>query len=85
MMGMATCQRRSPVLSECRPQKVITAAAAGIALSNAIGNLGGYVGPVMVGYVRDATDSYAYGLLLLSAFAFLSGFLVLLVGRRARK
>ena len=35
-----------------------TAAAAGIALINAIGNLGGFFGPTMMGWLRDATGGY---------------------------
>jgi ACS family tartrate transporter-like MFS transporter len=36
-----------------------TAAAAGIAWINSVGNLGGLVGPVIVGYIKRATGSYA--------------------------
>jgi MFS transporter, ACS family, tartrate transporter len=39
-----------------------TAAAAGIALINSIGNLGGFVGPYLVGLVKDATGSTDGGL-----------------------
>ena len=41
------------------------AAAAGIALVNSIGNVGGFVGPYLVGYVREATGSFAAGLVVL--------------------
>jgi MFS transporter, ACS family, tartrate transporter len=44
-----------------------TAAAAGIALINSIGNLGGFVGPYLVGLVQDATGSTDGGLLALAA------------------
>ncbi len=43
-----------------------TAAAAGIALINAIGNLGGFVGPAIMGALRDVTGGYAGGLLVLA-------------------
>jgi MFS transporter, ACS family, tartrate transporter len=36
-----------------------TAAAAGIAWINSVGNLGGFVGPTVVGYIKRATGSYA--------------------------
>jgi MFS transporter, ACS family, tartrate transporter len=36
-----------------------TAAATGIAWINALGNLGGYFGPSIVGWVRDTTGSFA--------------------------
>jgi MFS transporter, ACS family, tartrate transporter len=50
-----------------------TAAAGGIALVNSIGNLGGYVGPLMVGWIKDSTGSFEAGLYFLAACALLSG------------
>ena len=44
-----------------------TAAAAGIALVNSIGNLGGFVGPYLVGLMKDATGSTDGGLVTLAA------------------
>jgi ACS family tartrate transporter-like MFS transporter len=32
-----------------------------------VGNLGGFVGPFLVGYVRDATGSFGGGLSVLAA------------------
>ena len=49
-----------------------TAAAAGIAWINSLGNLGGFFGPSLVGWVRDATGSYTGGLYLLAAFALMA-------------
>jgi D-galactonate transporter len=43
-----------------------TAAAAGIALINSIGNIGGFVGPYLVGLVKDATGSTDGGLVALA-------------------
>jgi MFS transporter, ACS family, tartrate transporter len=43
-----------------------TAAAAGIALINSIGNIGGFVGPYLVGLVKDATGSTDGGLIALA-------------------
>ena len=54
-----------------------TAAAAGIALINAIGNLGGFVGPSIMGWLRDATGGYGGGLLVLSGALVLEAILVL--------
>jgi MFS transporter, ACS family, tartrate transporter len=42
-----------------------TAAAAGIAMINSIGNLGGAVGPTVMGLVRQTTGSYTGGMLVL--------------------
>jgi ACS family tartrate transporter-like MFS transporter len=44
-----------------------TAAAGGVALVNAVGNIGGFVGPTLVGYARDATGNFAAGLWVLAA------------------
>jgi ACS family tartrate transporter-like MFS transporter len=41
-------------------------AAAGIGLINAIGNLGGAVGPTLMGILRDFTGAYSGGLLVLA-------------------
>jgi ACS family tartrate transporter-like MFS transporter len=49
-----------------------TAAATGIAWINSIGNLGGYFGPSIVGWVRDTTGSFAGGLYTLAGFAVMS-------------
>jgi ACS family tartrate transporter-like MFS transporter len=40
-----------------------TAAAGGIAMINAVGNLGGFLGPYMMGAIKDATGSFEIGLL----------------------
>ena len=44
-------------------------AAAGIAMINAIGNLGGFFGPYMVGWVKDSTNSFTMALYGLAACA----------------
>ncbi len=59
-------------------------AAAGIALVNALGNIGGYVGPVIVGVLKDMTGSYAPGLAAMGGFAILSGVLAILMGHDGR-
>jgi MFS transporter, ACS family, tartrate transporter len=58
------------------------AAAAGIALANSIGNIGGFLGPTLVGYVTEATGSYAAALCMLAAFVAGSGVLVLALAPR---
>ncbi|MEO6238168.1 MAG: MFS transporter [Vicinamibacterales bacterium] len=54
-----------------------TAAAAGIALINAVGNLGGFVGPSIMGGLRDVTGGYGGGLMVLSGALVIEAFLVL--------
>jgi predicted MFS family arabinose efflux permease len=49
-----------------------TAAAGGIALINSLGNLGGYAGPTIMGYLKDPSGSYVRGLLILAG-CFFSG------------
>ena len=56
-----------------------TAAAAGIAAINSIGNLGGFVGPYVIGLVRTSTGQFKGGLLLVSAALAISGMVVLRV------
>uniref|UniRef100_E6PMM7 Putative tartrate transporter n=1 Tax=mine drainage metagenome TaxID=410659 RepID=E6PMM7_9ZZZZ len=54
-----------------------TAAAAGIALINALGNLAGFFGPSIVGWVKQATHSTNGGILVLAGFMVLCALLVL--------
>ncbi len=49
-----------------------TAAASGIAWINSIGNLGGFVGPSLVGWAKTLTASFAGGLYVLAAFTLMS-------------
>jgi MFS transporter, ACS family, tartrate transporter len=60
-----------------------TAAAAGIALINSIGNLGGFGGPYLVGLVKDATGSTNGGLIALAAIAALGSLLATRVAHNA--
>jgi ACS family tartrate transporter-like MFS transporter len=57
-----------------------TAAAGGIALINSIGNLAGFGGPYLIGWVKDLTGNAATGLLVLAVLPLVAGCLVL-VGR----
>jgi MFS transporter, ACS family, tartrate transporter len=61
-----------------------SAAAAGIALVNSIGNTGGFLGPTLVGYVTEATGSYAAALWTLAAVVTSAGILVLALAPRSR-
>jgi len=49
-----------------------TAAAGGFALINSIGNLGGFTGPYLMGFLRDSTGSYTTGMVSLG-FIILAG------------
>ena len=48
------------------------AAAASFAWINSIGNLGGFLGPSIVGWVKESTGSFSAGLYALAAFALMS-------------
>lgn len=58
-----------------------TAAATGIAAINSIGNLGGFAGPAMIGWVKDQTGSFAGGLYFVAGLLMLSAVLTLLLSR----
>lgn len=55
-----------------------TGAAAGIALINSVGNLGGFLGPYLVGWVRTQTGSFTIALIALAVFPFAGAFITLL-------
>jgi MFS transporter, ACS family, tartrate transporter len=54
-----------------------TAAAGGIALINALGNLGGIAGPTMLGWVKTVTGSFSGGLYFLAACPFIAALVVM--------
>jgi ACS family tartrate transporter-like MFS transporter len=62
-----------------------SAAAAGIAWVNAVGNLAGTVTPFIVGWVKDATGSFSGGLYTLAAFALLAAVVTLLLPADRRR
>jgi ACS family tartrate transporter-like MFS transporter len=61
-----------------------SAAAAGIATINSIGNLGGFVGPAMIGWIKDMTGSFQGGLFFVAGLLMLSAALTLLLARSQR-
>jgi ACS family tartrate transporter-like MFS transporter len=54
-------------------------AAAGIALINSVGNIGGFVGPYGIGYLRDVTNGFTAGLVAIGVIVIAGGALVLTV------
>jgi MFS transporter, ACS family, tartrate transporter len=54
-----------------------TSAAAGIAAINSIGNLSGFAGPYVMGYLKDATGDFTAGLLVLGGCALVGGLVAL--------
>jgi ACS family tartrate transporter-like MFS transporter len=55
------------------------AAAGGIALVNSVANIGGFVGPTVMGYIRDVSGSFAAGLWLLAGTLVAGAVIVLLL------
>lgn len=70
----------------CVPSAMFSGAAAAgaIALINSVGNLGGYVGPALLGRAKDTTGSYATGALVLGALALAAAAMLLVPRRSAR-
>ncbi len=61
-----------------------TAAAGGIAIINSIGNLSGFAGPFVMGKMKDATGSYAVGLLAVAGTVFLAMLVALSLPHEAK-
>ncbi len=59
------------------PQSFLTGAAAagGLAFINSVGAFGGFVGPYLVGYLKDATGSFNAGMLGMAAILLMSVFI----------
>ena len=63
---------RGPFWALCGQWLPPAATAAGVAAINAIGNLGGFVGPYAIGAIKDQTGSYALTTLPLIAFGLMA-------------
>lgn len=59
-----------------------TAAAAGLALLNSFANLGGFFGPTVMGWARERTGDFVFGMELLGGMLILAGVSVIVIGRR---
>jgi len=62
-----------------------TGAAAGLALVNSMGNLGGLAGPSIVGVIKQATGSFTAALLFLAGALLLAALIALLFGYATRR
>lgn len=58
-----------------------TAAAAGLAMVNTVGNLGGFAGPYIYGWVKDLTGSDELGLYLIAALCAMSAAIAVSVSK----
>jgi Sugar phosphate permease len=60
-------------------------AATGLAAINSIGNLGGFIGPFSLGYIKDATGSFQSGLAVLGSCIILCGLLAYYTFEKGQK
>ena len=60
------------------------AAAGGLALIVSIGNLGGFVGPSVIGFIRESTQGFTYPLIFVAGALLLGAFITLALGDPAR-
>jgi len=58
-------------------------AAASVALINAVGNLSGFFGPQIIGYLRDRTGNFSVAMLTMAIFPLMAAVVVALLGRDA--
>jgi MFS family permease len=68
---------KGPWLSMVTERFAGVEAAGGIAMVSALGNLSGFLPPYLVGWIKDTTGNYGYGLLFLAVLSLLGGLQVL--------
>jgi nitrate/nitrite transporter NarK len=61
-----------------------TAAAGAIGMINSIGNLGGFAGPYITGWIKQTTGSFTGAMLYLAASLAAAGLLILTLRKDAR-
>jgi ACS family tartrate transporter-like MFS transporter len=67
---------KGPFWVVCSANMDKSTAAGAIAFVNAVGNLGGLVAPVVLGYLRDRSEDFSSGLYVLSASAIITLILI---------
>ncbi len=75
---------KGPFWALCTEWLAAGAAAAGIAQINAIGNLAGFIGPFLLGWIKQMTGSYSLGMLPMITLALVGAVAVVLNGRLVR-
>ena len=82
-LGMACAESMvGPFWAMATSRMAGLSAAAGIAVINSLANLGGYLGPDIIGFFRKANGGFRGGLLAIGATLALSGGIALIVGSR---
>ncbi len=82
--AVGICSTLAPFWAMPREFLAGKGAAAGIAAINAVGNLGGFIGPYAVGWAKQVTGTYAGGMAILALSLFAASVLVLAMGRVRR-
>lgn len=84
-LGMAAAESMvGPFWAMATSRMSSRSAAAGIAMINSLGNLGGYFGPDIIGFFRSSGGGFRGGLLAIAAAAATSGIVALIVGRSSK-
>ena len=83
VLAIGYCSSLSPFWA--LPSEFLTgfSAASGIAVINSVGNLGGFAGSSMVGFIRQKTGSLSGGLAFAGAAMILSAMLVMLLPEKS--
>jgi len=84
-LGMAGAQSMAGPFWAMATVQIGARAAAGIAVINSVGNLGGYLGPYIIGLFRSVNGQFRGGLLVIGVVMAISGCLALLVGSKSEK
>lgn len=79
--AMGVYMLKGPFWAMATEQLPVATAAASIAAINAVGNLGGFFGPFLIGAIKDWTGNFALTLVPLILFALISAGLSLLPAR----
>jgi sugar phosphate permease len=82
LVGVGTFASLGPlwaIITETFPRRI---AGSVFGLINGVGNLGGFVGPVLVGYLRNRTDGFVYSFVVLGVALLIAATLVLLLAHR---
>jgi MFS transporter, ACS family, tartrate transporter len=84
LLSVGYCSSLGPFWA--MPSEFLTgfSAASGIAVINSVGNLGGFVGPYVVGYIKDKTGALYGGLAFAGIFMLLAATLVLFLPKADR-
>jgi len=85
VVNVGVSSAKAPLWS--MPTQFLTgaSAAAGIAAINSIGNLGGFLGPAIIGAIKSYTGSFEGGLIVVAVFLITSACLVLVLKQMQKK